>query len=350
MTTQAPPLPGLPFASRIGFGSSGIGTMNQQVSEREAEELLQHAYAAGIRNFDTAPFYGFGLSELRLGRFLRQLPRHTFTVSTKVGRILVPPRGESLDRGIWAAPLQLKPVFDYSYEGTMRALEQSANRLGFSDVDLVHIHDVDRYTHGEAYERVFEHAMEGCYRALDELRAAGHLRAIGVGVNETAAALRFVRAGRFDAVMIAGRYTLLDNDALDDLVPEAAKRGTAVVAAAVFNSGILAAERSAARSATYNYARAPDAVTERVARLAEICVKHGVPVGAAALQFPLRNAAIAAIIVGMSELAHVDTNVAWANASIPDALWDDLRTAGLLRTDAPTGSLTAAPFAIEGAK
>ena len=324
--------------------------MNQPVSEREAEDLLGRAYAAGIRNFDTAPLYGYGLSELRLGRFLRQQERRTFTVSTKVGRILVPPRGEPIDRGIWAAPLELKPVFDYTYAGTLRALEQSANRLGFSDIDLVHIHDVDRYTHGEGYERMFEQAMDGCYRALDDLRAAGHIRAIGLGVNESATAARFVRAGRFDVVMIAGRYTLLDNDALDELLPEAARRGTAVVAAAIFNSGILAAERTASTAATYNYRPAPGAVTERVARLAEICAKQGVPVGAAALQFPLRNPAIAAVILGMTEPQQGETNVAWANASIPDALWDELRAAGLIRADAPTGPLTSSPFADSGSR
>ncbi len=332
------------FASRLGFGTSGIGTMNQAVSEQQSDDLLQRAYAAGIRNFDTAPFYGYGLSELRLGRFLRQQERHTFTVSTKVGRILVPPRGESIDRGIWAAPLELKPVFDYTYAGTLRALEQSANRLGFADIDLVHIHDVDRYTHGDDQERIFDQAMDGCYRALDELRAAGHIRAIGVGVNDTHAATRFVRAGKFDVIMIAGRYTLLDNDALDELLPEAARRGSAVVAASIFNSGILA-ERSTSTAATYNYRPAPGSVTERVARLTEICARHDVPVGAAALQFPLRNPAIAAVIVGMIEAEQVERNVAWANASIPAALWDDLRAAGVLRADAPTEPFTSSPLA-----
>jgi D-threo-aldose 1-dehydrogenase len=334
-----------PFASRIGFGASGIGTMNQLVSEGEAEDVLERAYAAGIRNFDTAPFYGYGLSELRLGRFLRQQDRRTFTVSTKVGRVLVPPRGEPIDRGIWAAPLEFKPVFDYTYAGTLRALEQSANRLGFSDIDLVHIHDVDRYTHGAGYERMFEQAMDGCYRALDELRTAGHIRAIGVGVNESDTAARFVRTGKFDVVMIAGHYTLLDHDALDELLPEAARRGTAVVAAAIFNSGILAAERAVSASATYNYQPAPSTVNERVAHLAEICAKHSVPVGAAALQFPLHNPAIAAVILGMIRPEHVDSNLAWASASIPDALWDDLRAAGLLRIDAPTGPLTSSLLA-----
>ena len=212
----------------------------------------------------------------------------------------------------------------------------------------MHIHDADRFTHGDGYERVFEQAMDGCYRALDELRSAGHVRAIGIGVNESDTATRFVRAGKFDVVMIAAHYTLLDNDALDELLPEAARRGTAVVAAAVFNSGILAADRRAPTGATYNYRPAPGPVFERVARLAEICAKHEVPVGAAALQFPLRNPAIAAIILGMVQPEQVVKNVEWANTAIPDALWDELRAAGLLRADAPTQPLTASPFAGNG--
>jgi D-threo-aldose 1-dehydrogenase len=344
MISHASRVRDLPFASRIGFGTSGIGTMNQHVSEAQAEDILERAHTAGIRNFDTAPFYGLGLSELRLGRFLRQPKRSSFTVSTKVGRYLVPPRGEPIDRGIWAAPLELKPVFDYSYEGTLRALEQSANRLGFSDFDLVHIHDADRFTHGDEYDRVFDRAMDGAYRALDELRTAGYIRTIGVGVNESDVATRFVRAGKFDVVMIAGHYTLLENDALDELLPEAARRGTAVVSAAVFNSGVLAA-RSNLDTATYFYRRAPDAVTERVARMTDLCAKHDVPISAAALQFPLRHPAVAAVIVGMSEAEHVAANVAWANVPIPDALWDDLRESGLLRADAPTRTLPAPLFA-----
>lgn len=344
MATEARNVNSFHFASKIGFGASAIATMNHPVSERQAEDVLERVYAAGIRHFDTAPLYGYGLSELRLGRFLRQQERSSFTVSTKAGRILVPPRGETVDRAIWAAPLNLKPVFDYSYEGTMRSLEQSASRLGFPDFDLVFIHDADRFNHGDAYERAFDQAMDGCYRALDELRSAGYIRAIGVGVNECDVATRFVRAGAFDAVMIAGRYTLLDNDALDELLPEAARRGTAVVAAAIFNSGILAAGGANLRSATYNYRPPPDAVAKRVALLTEICARHEVPIQAAALQFPLRNPAVTEVIIGIGQAGHVAANVAWATFPIPDLLWDDLRTAGLLRADAPTAALTTPLF------
>ncbi|CAN7734905.1 aldo/keto reductase [Phyllobacterium sp. LjRoot231] len=214
------------FASRLGFGASGIGTLYRDVPEAQAQEVLRSAYDAGLRYFDTAPLYGHGLSELRLGQFLRTLPRETVTVSTKAGRYLVPPRGDGVDYGPWAAPLRLKPVFDYSYDGTMRSLDQSAIRLGFSEFDLVYIHDVDRFTHGDRFEQCFNEAIEGCYRALDDLRKAGHIRAVGVGVNESDVATRLLQNADLDAVMIAGRYTLLDQSAADDLLPLAASKAS----------------------------------------------------------------------------------------------------------------------------
>lgn len=329
------------FKSRIGFGASGLGTLYRPVSEQQAEHTLAAAYEGGFRYFDTAPLYGYGLSELRLGRYLRSVPRDSFTISTKVGRYLTPPLGKPLDYGIWAEPLHLRPVFDYSYDGTMRAFEQSANRLGFSDFDILYIHDVDRFTHGDQYDVIFGQAMDGCYRALDELRSAGHVRAIGVGVNEGDVAARFLRAGQLDVVMIAGRYTLLEYDALDDLLPEAERQGTEIVAVGIFNSGILAAPAAQAGSATYNYQSAPDPVVERVARLHAICAAHGVPTQAVALQFPLMHPAVSAVVVGMSQASRVAQNIAWACLPIPASVWEDLKRNGLLRDDAPTGNTAA---------
>lgn len=308
------------FASRLGFGASGIGTLYRDVSEDQASEVLAAAYAAGMRYFDTAPFYGHGLSELRLGRLLRTIPRATVTVSTKVGRYMVPPYGEKVDYGRWASPLRLKPVVDYSYDGTMRSIEQSANRLGITDFDLVYIHDVDRFTHGDAYERRFAEAIEGCYRALDDLRKAGHLKAIGVGVNEGDVATRFLKASRLDAVMIAGRYTLLDRSALVDLFPEAQRQGTEIVVAGVFNSGILAAGPNAS-GATYDYGAPPDHIVDRARRIAEICGRFGVPLQAAAIQFPFRNPIVAAAVLGMSRPDRIAENMGWSRHKIPEELW-----------------------------
>lgn len=310
------------FASRLGFGASGIGTLYRDVTEAQAADVLAAAYAGGMRYFDTAPLYGHGLSELRLGTFLRTIDRKTVTVSTKVGRYMVPPYGERVDYGLWASPLRLKPVFDYSYAGTMRSLEQSASRLGIADFDLVYIHDVDRFTHGDAYERRFNEAIEGCYRALDDLRKAGHIKAIGVGVNESDVATRFIKACVLDAVMMAGRYTLLDRAAEADLLPEAALQGVEIVVAGVFNSGILATGTGSANT-TFDYGTPPEEVVARARRIEEICKRHGVPLQAAAIQFGFRNPQVSAAVLGMSRPERIAENLDWAKLPIPDALWQE---------------------------
>jgi D-threo-aldose 1-dehydrogenase len=313
----------LSFPSRLGFGASGLGTLYRDVSEREAAEVLMEAYEAGFRYFDTSPFYGHGLSELRLGAFLRTVSRDSVMVSTKAGRYLVPPYGEKVDYGWWAAPLRLKPVFDYSYDGTMRSLEQSASRIGITDFDLVYIHDVDRFIHGANFERRFNEAVEGCYRALRDLRRGGFIKAIGVGVNEGDVAARFIQACDLDAVMIAGRYTLLDQSALDDLFPVARTTGTQIVAAGIFNSGILAAGPDNA-SATYDYGAPPAEVVDKAKRIRDLCARYGVPLQAAAIQFPLRDATVSAAVLGMSRRGRAQQNVAWSRWPIPDALWAEL--------------------------
>ena len=317
------------FASRLGFGASGIGTLYRNVPEAQAQEVLHSAYDAGFRYFDTAPLYGHGLSELRLGQFLRTVPRQSFTVSTKVGRYLVPPRGEDVDYGIWASPLRLKPVFDYGYQGTMRSLEQSANRLGFSEFDLVYIHDVDRYTHGETFERRFDEAIDGCYRALDELRKAGHIRAVGIGVNESDIATRSLQNASLDAVMIAGRYSLLDQSAADDLLPLAASKGVDIGVAGVLNSGILASGPTSA-NVTYDYKAPPVAVVDKAKHLAALCEKHNIPLQAAALQFPFRHSSVSVAVIGMSHKDRVDQNVRWFEWPIPTSFWDDAAQSGLI--------------------
>jgi D-threo-aldose 1-dehydrogenase len=313
----------LVFPLKLGFGASGLGTLYRDVSEREAAEVLAEAYETGFRYFDTSPFYGHGLSELRLGSFLRTVPRDSVVVSTKAGRYLVPPYGEKVDYGRWAAPLRLKPVIDYSYDGTMRSLEQSASRVGITDFDLVYIHDVDRFTHGADFERRFDEAVEGCYRALSDLRKGGFIEAVGVGVNESDVATRFVKACRLDAVMIAGRYTLLDQSALVDLFPAAQAAGTQIVAAAVFNSGILAAGPGSAK-ATYDYGAPPAEIVDKAKRIQALCAAQDVPLQAAAIQFPLRNPIVSAEVLGMSRRGRAEQNMNWLRWPIPDALWSSL--------------------------
>ncbi len=319
------------FRSRLGFGASGLGTLYRDVTEAQAAAVLDLAYEGGMRYFDSAPLYGHGLSELRLGCFLRTIDRGTVTVSTKVGRYLVPPFGERVEYGLWASPLRLKPVFDYSYAGTMRSLEQSASRLGIADFDLIYVHDVDRFTHGDAYERRFNEAIEGCYRALDDLRKAGHIKAIGVGVNESDVATRFIKACSLDAVMMAGRYTLLDRGAAADLLPEAERRGVEIIVAGVFNSGILAAGPASA-AATFDYGAPAAEVVARAKAIERICNRHDVPLQAAAIQFPFRNPLVSAAVLGMSRPERIAENLAWSRQVIPEELWreiDDLLSPSL---------------------
>jgi len=325
-----------PLSVRVGFGGGGIANLYREISDAQADATLAAAHAGGIRYYDTAPLYGHGLSELRLGRFLRSLPRDGFLLSTKIGRYLLPPRGQPIDKGIWAPPLNLKPVFDYGYDGAMRALEQSINRLGLERVDIVYIHDLDRRAHGADYARQFAVAMGGAYRALDELRSAGHVGAIGVGVNEADVAAEFVRAGRFDCVLLAGRYSLLDQTALDDFLPLALARGVDVVVAGVFNSGILAtvAGRPDAK-AMYDYAEAPPAIVGRARRLASLCARFDVALPAAALRFPFGHAAVRTVLVGMSKPEQVRQNLAWLAAPVPAALWAQMKDEELLPENVP---------------
>jgi D-threo-aldose 1-dehydrogenase len=325
---------GRPLSARFGIGGAGLGNLFRAISDDAAHAALSEAYAAGFRYFDTSPAYGLGLSELRFGRFLRSVPRESFLLSSKVGRYMVPPRGETVDRSPWAAPLNLKRVFDYSYAGVMHSVEQSVIRLGFEQIDILLLHDADRRHHGAAYPRVFAEAMAGAYRALAELRQAGHVKAIGVGVNDCDVAADFVRAGDFDCVMLAGRYTLLQQPALDEFLPLAVERGVQVIAVGVFNSGILA-QAPPYRQAMYDYADATPEIVQRATRIAGICARHGVAPQAAAVQFPLGHPAISTVVLGLSKTEHVHQSLDWVAADIPHALWEELRQDGLLRPDAP---------------
>jgi D-threo-aldose 1-dehydrogenase len=272
-----------PMSIPIGYGSSGLGNLYEPLTDAAADATLKAAWDIGYRYFDTSPFYGFGLSELRLGRFLRSVPRSAFVLSSKVGRYMTPLRGAPFNRMHWAAPLELAPVFDYSYDGTMRSIEQSIVRLGFERIDILFIHDVDRWTHGGNFPRMFAAAMDGAYRALDGLRRQGHVGAIGFGVNEADIASDFLRAGDFDCALLAGRYTLLDQSALDEFLPLARSRGVDVLMGGVFNSGVLAAPTR--RNVTYDYTAASDDVLKRARRIAALCGEFGAPLPAAAIHF-----------------------------------------------------------------
>jgi D-threo-aldose 1-dehydrogenase len=320
--------------TQLGVGTAPLGDLYQRVPEPDARDMLAAGYDLGLRLFDTAPLYGGGLAEHRTGGLLRQKNRQDLVVSTKVGRWYRPaPRGAN--RGNWAGGLEFDAVLDYSYDGAMRSFEQSLLRLGLSRVDVLLIHDVDVHTHGsrEACDRYFDLAMEGAYRALIELRQSGDVAAIGVGVNESDMCARFARAGDFDCMLLAGRYTLLDHDALDEFLPLCEAKNIGVLAGGTFNSGILAS--GPRPGAKYNYADAPIAVRERVGRLGEVCRAHGVPLAAAAIQFPLGHPQVSSVVIGAISPREIRENFELMTHSIPAQLWADMKSQGLLRADAP---------------
>jgi D-threo-aldose 1-dehydrogenase len=328
--------------SVLGLGGAPLGDLYERIPEERAVATLEIAYQRGIRFFDTAPLYGHGLSEHRLGHVLRSKPRADLVVSTKVGRWLRPERGELVDRGQFAGGLNFQTVYDYSYDGTMRALEQSYHRLGMDRVDIALIHDVDIWTHGsaEAYERRFREAMDGAYRALDELRRSGGVRAIGVGINEVAPCVRFAKEAAFDCFLLAGRYTLLEQNGLNDLFPLAEQHGFSLLLGGPFNSGILAT--GATPGAKYNYKPAPPAIIKQVARIEAVCKRHDVPLAAAAIQFPLGQPTIASIVPGAVSPFEVERNAAYVDMQIPRSLWDELKAEKLLAADAPVPVIRAA--------
>jgi D-threo-aldose 1-dehydrogenase len=317
----------------LGFGAAPLGGLFSEVTDADAGAAVRAALAAGITYFDTAPLYGHGLSEHRLGEALRWVPRDRVVVSTKVGRLLRPLPAGRPQSGLFAAPLPFEWVFDYGYAGTIRSLEDSLQRLGLARVDVALIHDVVPRWQGDDYERRFHESMEGAYRALADLRRQGRVAAIGAGVKDAEVCLRYATAGDFDCFMLSGQYTLLDQNALPELLPHCARSGIAVLLASPFNSGILAT--GARPDARYVYEPAPPEVLERVRRLEQACGRHGVPLAAAALQFPLAHPALAAVVPGARSAAEVEANLALFRRPIPAALWQELKADGLLPAEAP---------------
>jgi D-threo-aldose 1-dehydrogenase len=322
----------------LGFGAAPIGGFRATMPDRDAVAIVDEAWTQGVRFFDTSPFYGHGRSELRMGTALRDRPREDFLLSTKVGRVMHALRpGEESPAGMRQGGLPgFVPRFAYSYDGVMRSIEQSHLRLGLARLDVVLVHDVDiRSAGSEAlFEQHFRTVMDSGYRALDELRRAGVIGAIGCGLNETEATLRFLREGDFDCMLLAGRYTLLEQGALDELLPECERRGASLILGGPFNSGILAGP--VRDGACYDYAPAPPALVGRARRIEAVCARHGVPLPAAALQFPLAHPAVVSTIPGALAPQEVAQNAAYLRLPIPPDLWAELRHEGLLDPNAPT--------------
>jgi D-threo-aldose 1-dehydrogenase len=314
----------------MGLGCATLGGSRIAVSRQEAESIVAAAWAAGVNYIDTAPYYGVGRAERCVGDAVRWVPRDEWVLSTKVGRLLRP-RASAAENTQPHYPLPFEAVYDYSYDGVMRSFEDSLQRLGLARIDILYVHDIGAVQHGaEAHPRLMQTLREGGYRALEELRSADIVSAIGIGVNEREVLVEAMEWGDWDAFLLAGRYTLLEQAPLEDLLPRAEKVGTSIVVGGPLNSGILAGRD------TWNYKTAPPEIVARVNAIETICDSHRVPLAAAALQFPLAHPAVAAIIPGPRNVDEFHENVRLLRHPIPAALWADLRDAGLLHPHAPT--------------
>ena len=328
--------------TRLGFGTAEIGGLYKAVPAEQAAAVLAHAWSNGVRYFDSAPLYGYGNAETRAGRMLRERERDTFTFSTKVGRLLIPrgdvPPGADVDRQLkdgvedahYGDTPPVRVVYDYSRDGVLRSVEDSLRRTGLDRIDILYIHDPD--THWQA-------AIEGAYPALHELREQGLVGAIGAGMNQAEMLARFAREGDFDVFMVAGRYTLLDQAALPELLPLCEQKGISVVAVGVMNSGILA---NPGEGATFDYSPAASTLIERAQRLAAVCERHGVDLKVAAIQFPLGHPSVASVTSGVRTIEHFDDYPRALQLDVPDQLWDELREEGLIAAGAPTPGTTGA--------
>ena len=313
----------------LGLGTATLGgNVRPPITNADAAAIVERAYERGIRFFDTAPYYGYGRSERLAGDTLRG--RSGWVLSTKAGRLLRP-RTEPQEAGDqWVAPLPFEHVYDYSYDGVMRSFEDSLQRLGLDHIDLLLLHDIGSDTHGaEKNAELFPIAMQGGYKALAELRASGAVKAIGIGVNEWQVLVEAMQHGDWDTFLLAGRYTLLEQESLHTLLPLCERAGTSIIVGGPFNSGILAGRD------TWNYSRAPQPIIDKVRRIAAVCDAHGVALPAAALAFPLGHASVASVIPGPRSAAEVDEIVDWFEAEIPTSLWSDLKTEGLIDPAAP---------------
>jgi D-threo-aldose 1-dehydrogenase len=309
----------------LGYGAANVGNLYRAMTDDDAWAVLDAAWQSGIRYFDTAPHYGLGLSERRLGAFLASKPRGDYVLSTKVGRLLRP-SPETADRlddaDHFAVPASLRRVWDFTEEGIRSSLEESLERLGLDAVDILYLHDPE--------ECDLQGALASAVPALVALREEGHVAAVGVGSKSTEALLAGVRTGALDLVMVAGRYTLVEQPALDSVIPECRAAGVGVVAAAVFNSGLLASPRPAA-DARYEYGDVPAEILQRTRRIEEVCAEYGVALPVAALQFPLQEPVVRCVVVGGAEPGHVRENAERVRAEVPDSLWVRLATEGLVR-------------------
>ena len=317
----------------MGFGSAPLGNYLRPLREEDCDLTLSAAWESGMRYFDTAPFYGLGLSEIRVGRVLAKHPRESFVISTKVGRVLTPCARDEVNGVFFVQTPQLRFDYDYSYDGVMRSFEESLKRLQLDRVDILYVHDICAFAHGGragSEARIQELMETGGWRALTELRDAGEVKAIGAGVNEWESCARLLELADPDLFLIAGRYTLLEQAPIDTLFPQCARRGVGIVAGGPYNSGILAG------GSTYNYSTAPAEIVSRAKALNDVCRAHGVSLPAAALQFILANPLVVSVIPGGQNVTETRHNAGVLDEPIPAALWREMKDRSLLHPLAPT--------------
>jgi D-threo-aldose 1-dehydrogenase len=320
--------------SGLSLGTAPLGGLYRDLSDEEAHATIAAAWDAGVRYFDTAPHYGNTKAEHRLGHALRHYPREDYVLSTKVGRRFVPRTTPFDDREGWQNPLPFEAIYDYTHDGILRSFEDSQQRLGIVDIDILLVHDIGRVTHGDNHPHYWRQLTEGGgFRALDSLRSSGAIKAVGLGVNEGAVILDAMAEFDIDCALLAGRYTLLEQTALNDLLPACETRGVSILLGGAFNSGILA--RGVEGDLKFNYGDAPPDVIERVAKLEAVCRAHGVPLAAAALQFPYAHPAVATVLTGARSSEEIRENVASFERPIPAGLWSALREEGLIDPRAP---------------
>jgi D-threo-aldose 1-dehydrogenase len=323
--------------TRMGFGSAPLGNLYRRVSDEDAEAAILAAHAAGIRYIDTAPQYGLGRAEERIGRTLPKIGRDGLVISTKIGRLLEDCAPDEVTPYAFVDVPQKRLVFDYSYDAVMRSHEESLKRLGVDRVDILLVHDVCVFSQGSramSDQRVRELFDLGGYRAISELKASGAVTAIGAGVNEWEVCETLLGLADFDCFLLAGRYTLLEQEALTSFLPLCEKRDVGIILGGVYNSGILAT--GAIEGAKYNYDTAPPEILDRVRRIEQVAAAHRVPLAASALQFVYAHPAVKTVIPGMTSAAEMEANARLLSTEIPAAFWSDLKTEGLIRADAPT--------------
>ncbi|WP_175709946.1 aldo/keto reductase [Burkholderia ambifaria] len=335
IATHALPRSGL-VMSTLGFGCSQLGGLYKSMSTAEADALVDWAWEAGIRYFDTAPFYGYTLSERRIGQSLQTRARERYVLSTKVGRLMRPDDTVQPGDDGWAHPLPFRPHFDYTFDGIMRSYEDSQQRLGMRTIDILYVHDIGAATHGDRHAHYWEQLTRGGgFRALAELSDARAVSAIGLGVNEWEVAVDAMQEADLDVVLLAGRYTLLEQEALSPLLDRCVRNDVRIVAGGVFNSGVLVG------NGKFNYADAPAEVVRKVARLADVCAGFGIPLAAAALQFPLAHPAVVSCVVGARSIEQLQKNIAWLDTPLPPELWTALQRDGLIAAAAPVPEVCA---------